>query len=178
MPVRRIPTTLVAATLLLPALLAAAPKQARAQGVLPALAGAAGGAVAGGVVTAGWLAVQATREVYLWSPGDLADRYLLPPLLGTVAGAVQGSTDADALWAGMAAGAGAGLLGAGAGYLAGAILGSSDRARWQGLLIGGALGVVSGWVAGSLLHDDGSGGGGGTAAPTLVARFPVGLPGR
>lgn len=130
------------------------PDPADAQGLPAALGGAAVGAVGGTVVTAAALTVAAMSESYLWDPMDVIGWPAVPIIGGLALGTWQGSTDRGrlgraALWSG-----GLGTAGALGGAWLGSALSDDERAPWQGGVIGAGVGVVAGWIIGSLTGGD------------------------
>lgn len=131
------------------------PVPAQAQ-VIPALLGGAGGLVAGAYVTTGVYIAKARAGRFIYSTEEVArvGPELLPVLLLPVSGVVLGAVDGDRL---ATAGIGAGL-----GFVGGALLGTGighvawgrSEGRWSGAVIGSAAGLVIGGVLGAFLHSD------------------------
>jgi hypothetical protein len=145
------------------AIAACAPAGARAQDLVPGLAGGAAGFAAGGYVTLGiWTAKARWRDEYLYSPRDVLGWESLPVLVGTVAGASLGAADQDRLRRGVVGGAAGWLVGTGVGAILGAASWPPPEGRWAGAVVGGAAGVVLGSAVGLLWPaDDGNGSGAG-----------------
>lgn len=161
--------------LVVAAILAARPGPTAAQAI-PAVAGAAGGLVAGLYTTTAIYVIEARFGHYLFSPDEVLtwNPRLLPLITGPVAGGWLGAKSGHALgraalWGGVGF-LGGGVLGLGAGHL----IWENDEGRWAGAVIGSALGFVAGAVVGGVagLEDDDDGASG--AAMTLALSIPVG----
>ncbi|MGD2067559.1 MAG: hypothetical protein PVI57_02660 [Gemmatimonadota bacterium] len=147
---RRAPRTISA--LVAPcALLGVGPHAASGQDALPALVGGAGGLMAGGIVSVGiWTAEARFADDYLYAARDAVGWEALPVLVGVVGGTVLGLQDQDRLRrTGMGAGAGL-LLGAALGTAIGSRAWPGSEGHWAGGVIGSAAGVLVGSVVGVL----------------------------
>ncbi len=158
--------------LLLPG--AASPPGAAGQTV-PAIAGAAGGFVAGTYVTTAVYVTKARFGRFLFSLDDALTftPELLPMVAGPVAGGWLGAESKVALGRAVGWGAvgffGGAALGLGAGHL----LWGDVEGRWAGAIIGSAAGMLTGVVLGALdgLDDEG---GEPAVVPVLSVRIPLG----
>lgn len=135
----------------------------------PAVAGVAIGALAGGYVSAGIVTARARADRYLFSYGDLRWELVPVPALA-VAGGVLGARDSDLLRASSLGG----LVGFGAGTLAGLavgrIVGDSPEHTWAGAIMGGAAGILVGSLAGGLGWEES---GGAASFPLLSVRMGI-----
>lgn len=148
------------------------PTRAPAQ-VLPAVTGAAGGAVAGLVVTLGVVVARATfQSHYLESVGELVGVTGSPMIVLPAAGLALGWGDGDLL-AATGVGAAVGLaLGAVGGAALGALLSRRPEAPWAGGEMGAAVGLLTGALVAGILHataEDGDTG------PNARSGVPVGI---
>jgi hypothetical protein len=147
------------------------PRGVAAQGVPAAVGGAVAGAVGGTVVTAAALTIAAMNESYLWDPMDAVGWPAVPVVTGLALGTWQGATDRGALGRATLWSAGLATLGAAGGAWLGGFISEDSRVPWQGGVIGAGVGVIAGWLIGSL------GGGGDEGAPlTLGVSLPLGGP--
>lgn len=150
--------------------LCAAP--AGAQDVVPAATGAVLGLMAGGLVSAGIITLQARRGAYVYSPEDALKWEAAAIPLGVAAGLAVGLGDRARARrtliggaAGMAAGAAVGALLGGAGW-------DRPEGLWAGGVIGAAAGVFVGSLVGVLLPGEEDGPADETAAARLQIRLP------
>jgi len=130
------------------------PLPARAQGVPETVTGAVLGTAAGTVVTAAAITVASLDEVYLWDTRDALGWPLIPVAAGFVSGAVQGSSDWDSVKRGSLHALLLGAAGAGVGAILGDALIAEDHGPWAGGVIGAGAGVLAGWLLGSLRGED------------------------
>ena len=130
------------------------PTHTEAQGLLPSLAGGAGGFVSGALVTVGLVAFRARSGDYFYSPKDALGLAAVPVLLGTVGGVFLGSRDHERL-ARVARGAFiGGGLGAGIGVVLARRAWPGPEGRWAGGVIGGAAGLALGTALGVVWPGD------------------------
>jgi len=146
---------------------------ARAQEVVPAATGAVLGLMAGGLVSAGIITVQARRGAYVYSPEDALKWEAASIPVGLAAGLVVGLGDGARARrtliggaAGMAAGAGVGALLGSAGW-------ERPEGPWAGGVIGAAAGVLVGSLVGVLLPAGEDGPAAEPTAARLELRMPV-----
>ena len=119
----------------------------QAQGVLPTLLGGAGGLAAGGFVSAGLEAARSDGEDYrFWEQGPTGWA-VAPIAVGTVGGALLGSTNVDRLERAALGAFLGGAVGAGVGWAAGPRMRPAYQS-WAGPLIGGAIGMAFGSLVG------------------------------
>jgi len=149
--------------------LGASPLQAQA---LPATLGAVGGLAAGTYTVVGIYVAEARFGKYLYSLDEaLSPRLeLLPMVAAPIAGVAMGLSDNErlesaGLWGGVAL-----LAGTAVGIPLGRWAWGSGEGTWAGGIIGGALGLLTGIVAGALVEPD---------APALSGaggpRIPIGI---
>ena len=125
-----------------------APTHTEAQGLLPSLAGGAGGLVSGGLVSVGIVAFRARSGDYFHSVTGALGWAAAPILVGTVGGAVLGSRDHEHLGRAARGALIGGGLGAGIGVVLARRAWPELEGRWAGGVIGGAAGLVLGTALG------------------------------
>ncbi len=145
---------------------------ARAQ-VLPTVAGAAGGLVAGGIVTLSTAVARTTfTSLYVTDVRDLVGFTGIPLVAGPVTGATLGLLGSDIL-AGATVG---GITGMAGGIVIGAVIGKlltpEPDGPWIGGEIGAGAGLLLGAAVGGLLRATRRGGGT-PSDPGAAARIPV-----
>lgn len=149
------------------------PRGVHAQEVdVPAvLAGAAGGAVSGAIVTLGWVVERANIEQkYLHEVEDLVGFIGTPLIVFPAAGATLGLLDRDLL---LTVGTGAGIgtvSGAALGMGLGHVFAGGQTGRWAGALMGAAAGLIAGAVIAGV---DGASELGADPAGASSARVPL-----
>ncbi|MEQ9401280.1 MAG: hypothetical protein RJQ04_19090 [Longimicrobiales bacterium] len=153
-------TVLMAAALAAPSL--------RAQTV-PAVAGAAVGALAGGLVSTAVITANARRGHYLYAP-EQARWELLPVPVLAMGAAVVGARDGGRLWRATGWGGAGMVVGAALGAWAGHTAWDDPGGVWAGGVMGGAVGLLAGALIGAASYD------GTDAAPLTLTLGTVGVP--
>lgn len=165
------------ALLLTAALLAAAPAASLRAQVVEGAVGVTGGVLGGGVVTLGAVVARAWfQEEYLLGTDELLSLQGTPLVIGPAIGLTLTLVDPDAVLPTAAAGTGGFLIGAAAGAALGHLLLEPPEGRWAGEVMGAAVGVIAGTVAGIALTlgaEEGDGGAG--AADASPVSIPVGF---
>lgn len=165
--------SLLLATLVV--LLAAPPRPAAAQEVMPRAALGAGLGVLGGVgITVAKVVARARfQNEYLHEPSDLIHWQSISMVLAPAAGGVYGVHSWDALQGSFFGSASGFAAGVGVGVLVGHLTSETPEGRWAGGAIGGGLGLAIGGLVGGYLgwqeHEEG-----GSAPLLLEVRVPVG----
>lgn len=137
------------------------------------MAGAAGGAVSGAIVTLGWVVERANIEQkYLHEVEDIVGLIGTPLIVFPAAGVTLALIDRDLLTA-VGTGAGIGTLsGAALGIGLGHVLAGGQTGRWAGGIMGAAAGLIAGAVYYGI---DGLSEADSATPSASAARVPVGI---
>ncbi len=165
---------LAAAAVFAAALPAPEPCEGQWGRVAATVGGAAGGAVAGVYLTTAVYVTKARTGSFLYSMHDLVGpRWETFPIVAApVAGAVLGATSPERLGGAAVWGLAGFAAGAGLGYALGSWLGDSPEEKWAGGIIGSGAGLLAGMVFGAIRAGDTSEG-----EERVLLRFSVPWPG-
>ena len=133
------------------ALLVFAPSPGQAQGMGPVTGGALAGGLVGTSASVAATVLLAQDDQYVWNWSQLRGWRALPVAAGIVGGAIQGGIGSDRLGPAVGWSALGAVGGAGVGALIGPSIWGDERGRWAGLLIGAGAGAVAGWVVGTVV---------------------------
>jgi hypothetical protein len=160
---------------LLTALAVAAPEPVHAQRqVIAPMIGGVLGVGAGGFVALGITAYRARQGRFLFSMEDAFGWESAAVLAGGTTGIVLGIWDERRLRNTVVATAGLGLVGTGIGALVGRNVWPPPEGKWAGGVIGGGAGILAGAALGVLLPPDWFGGDDSTDGVPVTIRIPVG----